>query len=127
MVRIECPHCDEEIELEDGSFGLFDCPHCENEFEWEGHHGDPDAHFEPFGEAATGFQFKKAGIILLLTVISMAIFTFFAFLLGGESLGDSVVWTFYAAILAAPVWIPVSFIPSILYLIACSLQSLQGR
>jgi hypothetical protein len=65
--------------------------------------------------------------MLLLTVISMAIFTFFAFLLGGESLGDSVVWTFYAAILAAPVWIPVSFIPSILYLIACSLQSLQDR
>ena len=35
MVEIECPHCDEDIELEDSDFGLFECPHCEEEFEWE--------------------------------------------------------------------------------------------
>jgi len=34
MVVIECPHCDEDIELDDDAFGLFDCPYCENEFEW---------------------------------------------------------------------------------------------
>ena len=34
MVEIECPHCDEGIELEDDVFGLFDCPFCEEEFEW---------------------------------------------------------------------------------------------
>jgi hypothetical protein len=34
MVEIECPHCDEGIELEDDDFGLFDCPHCDEEFEW---------------------------------------------------------------------------------------------
>ena len=35
MVEIECPHCDEGIELEDDDFGLFDCPHCDEEFSWE--------------------------------------------------------------------------------------------
>ena len=34
MVEIQCPHCDEGIELEDDVFGLFDCPFCEEEFEW---------------------------------------------------------------------------------------------
>ena len=35
MVEIQCPHCDEVVELEDGVFGLFECSHCENEFEFE--------------------------------------------------------------------------------------------
>tara|TARA_B100001741_G_scaffold253314_1_gene215389 strand:+ start:290 stop:751 length:462 start_codon:yes stop_codon:yes gene_type:complete len=35
MVEIECPHCDEDIELDDDDFGLFECPYCEEEFEWE--------------------------------------------------------------------------------------------
>ena len=35
MVEIQCPHCDEEIELENNLFGTFQCPHCENDFEWE--------------------------------------------------------------------------------------------
>jgi len=34
MVEIECPHCDEDIELGDDEFGLFECPYCEEEFEW---------------------------------------------------------------------------------------------
>tara|TARA_B100001559_G_C16187673_1_gene478412 strand:- start:51 stop:443 length:393 start_codon:yes stop_codon:yes gene_type:complete len=34
MVEIQCPHCIESIELDDGVFGLFECPHCEKEFEW---------------------------------------------------------------------------------------------
>lgn len=37
MVEIQCPHCGESIELEDGIFGLFGCPFCNEEFEW-----DPD-------------------------------------------------------------------------------------
>jgi uncharacterized Zn ribbon protein len=78
MVHIECPHCDDEIELEDGSFGLFDCPHCENEFEWEGANGVLDGHFEPFDQKAMGFQFKKVGIIVVLTVLSMAYSPFFS-------------------------------------------------
>ena len=34
MVLIECPHCEEHIELDDDAIGLFACPHCEGEFEW---------------------------------------------------------------------------------------------
>ena len=34
MVEILCPHCEEEIELEDDASGDFECPHCEGEFEW---------------------------------------------------------------------------------------------
>ena len=36
MVVIQCPHCEEEIVLDDDAFGEFECPHCENEFEWGG-------------------------------------------------------------------------------------------
>ena len=35
MVVIQCPHCGEDVELEDGASGLFDCPYCKNEFEFE--------------------------------------------------------------------------------------------
>mgnify|MGYP001198007296 FL=1 len=34
MVEIECPHCDEIVELDDDDFGQYECPHCEEEFEW---------------------------------------------------------------------------------------------
>ncbi len=34
MVEILCPHCDEEIELDDDSSGVFACPYCDGEFEW---------------------------------------------------------------------------------------------
>jgi len=42
MVEIECPHCDEGIELDDDVFGLFDCPHCDEEFAWEDDDNDED-------------------------------------------------------------------------------------
>ena len=35
MVEIQCPHCDEDVELENNSFGVFDCPHCDEPFEYE--------------------------------------------------------------------------------------------
>jgi len=34
MVVIECPSCDEDIEMDDDAVGLFDCPYCDQEFEW---------------------------------------------------------------------------------------------
>ena len=34
MVVIECPHCNEDIEMDDDAFGLFSCPYCDNEYEW---------------------------------------------------------------------------------------------
>ena len=35
MATIQCPHCEKDIELEDGLTGLFDCPLCEQQFSWE--------------------------------------------------------------------------------------------
>ena len=32
MVVIQCPHCGENVELEDGSSGLFDCPYCNKDY-----------------------------------------------------------------------------------------------
>ncbi len=32
MDKIECPHCEEDVLLDDRAHGLFDCPHCNNEF-----------------------------------------------------------------------------------------------
>ena len=34
MVDILCPHCEEELELEDDARGDFVCPYCDGEFEW---------------------------------------------------------------------------------------------
>jgi len=34
VVEIHCPHCEEEIELDDNASGEFACPHCDGEFEW---------------------------------------------------------------------------------------------
>ena len=34
MVEILCPHCEEEIVLEDDASGDFECPECGGEFEW---------------------------------------------------------------------------------------------
>ena len=35
MVLIQCPHCEEEIELDDDdAFGEFQCPHCDEEFSY---------------------------------------------------------------------------------------------
>ena len=36
MHRIQCPHCGEDIELEDGASGLFVCPYCDKDFTWDG-------------------------------------------------------------------------------------------
>ena len=32
MHLIQCPHCGEDIELEDGASGLFECPYCNKDF-----------------------------------------------------------------------------------------------
>jgi hypothetical protein len=34
MVEILCPHCEDEIELDDDASGEFECPLCDGEFEW---------------------------------------------------------------------------------------------
>lgn len=36
MAEIPCPHCGQDVELEDGAFGWYDCPHCDVEFSYGG-------------------------------------------------------------------------------------------
>ena len=36
MHLIQCPHCGEDIELEDGASGSFVCPYCDKDFTWNG-------------------------------------------------------------------------------------------
>ena len=69
MVEIQCPHCDEDVELENDVFGLFDCPHCDEEFAWEDDSDDRDVSNE-----YTTNPLKISGIkvgfgILLVTAI----------------------------------------------------------
>ena len=35
MADIICPHCDGELEMDDGASGDFECPLCDGEFEWD--------------------------------------------------------------------------------------------
>ncbi|MEC7096984.1 MAG: hypothetical protein VXW70_02175 [Candidatus Thermoplasmatota archaeon] len=34
MVDILCPHCEQEIAMDDDAYGDFECPYCGGEFEW---------------------------------------------------------------------------------------------
>ena len=44
MVDILCPHCEEEITLDDDASGEFVCPYCDGEFEWN---IEPEVGLEP--------------------------------------------------------------------------------
>ena len=69
MVEIQCPHCDEDIELEDDVFGLFDCPHCDEEFTWEDDSDDRDVSNE-YTTKPLNIGVIKVGLgILLLAAI----------------------------------------------------------
>ena len=89
MVVIQCPHCGDNIELEDGTSGLFDCPYCDNEF--------------PFGTnelvATTLFHrsqlFMTTGMKIGLAIIGLGAITFIGFLIFGDGGGGT--WNSYAA------------------------------
>jgi len=51
MVEILCPHCDEEIGLDDDAIGEFSCPHCDEDFTWGGLLDD--------GESADFYDWKS--------------------------------------------------------------------
>ena len=92
MVEILCPHCDEEIELEDDDSGEFACPHCNGEFEWN---VQPD--IEQFDEQDSLLLTFVSGFFsgsLLLTglallVASVAGFSFSSVLWGAAGEGST--------------------------------------
>jgi len=69
MVEILCPHCDEEIELPDDSYGEFECPLCTEVFEWK--KPQISHEFERMVETPTQ---TKAGIVGLVVVVLFIIF-----------------------------------------------------
>ena len=69
MVEILCPHCDEEIELPDDSYGEFECPHCIEIFEWE----EPQISYEYEEMLRTPARIKAGAIGFVVVVFFMII------------------------------------------------------
>lgn len=66
MVVIQCPHCYEDVELENEASGLFDCPLCNNEFEY----GSKPAKVEYYSSDEPKLS-KKTKTVLILIIISL--------------------------------------------------------
>ncbi|MBB69541.1 MAG: hypothetical protein CMB28_00330 [Euryarchaeota archaeon] len=68
MVEILCPHCEEEIELDDDAYGEFSCPYCDGEFEWgEKPKANATSNSEPMnGIKAASHALHGAGGIMLI-------------------------------------------------------------
>jgi hypothetical protein len=81
MVEILCPHCEEEIMLEKGSYGDFECPHCEGEFEWGSNDGAGERSSKAPMKGVTAVSHTIHGIGVVLLII--ALFSNWVVILGG--------------------------------------------
>ena len=78
MVEIFCPHCEEEIELEDGASGEFACPYCEGEFEWNTEEDVTGVqHSDPFIDLSTigPIGIVKTAVVGISFVMMLMCFT----------------------------------------------------
>ena len=85
MVEIQCPHCEKDIELEDGLYGAFDCPYCNNEFVWEDNeNGEQTANYQigKFEPMPLGFKIVFL-IIPVLAIVIIIISLFLIVVFGG--------------------------------------------
>ena len=69
MVDILCPHCEEEIALDDDASGEFVCPYCDGEFEWN---VEPEAGLDP--NWFQDYNGKKDPSSMVRKIISRGIF-----------------------------------------------------
>jgi len=101
MVEIQCPHCEEEIELPDDGLGLFDCPHCEEEFSYGG-----DEKYAP--SFVNRIQlFMSMGMKIGLAIIAIAVITFIGFAIFNDDGGVyGGIWVFIPAGICA-IGIPI--------------------
>jgi len=74
MVEILCPHCEEEIELDDDAVGEFSCPYCDGEFEW-GETAEADLDFGDFDRDYSGLPDLIYSFGMLAFTLVMAIVT----------------------------------------------------
>ncbi len=90
MVEIQCPHCEEDIELEDGASGLFDCPYCDNEFSFGDNELVAPTLFRP------SQPFMSMGMKIGLAIIAIGIITFIGFAIFNDDSGEfgSGMWIF---------------------------------
>ena len=94
MVEILCPHCEEQIALEDDASGEFICPYCEGEFEW-----NVQSEFEQLEEPRSLLLTLVSGFFsgsLLVTGIALLVASVVGFSLSsvlwpeaGEGSGDN--------------------------------------
>jgi len=113
VFEVQCPHCDKDIELEDGMYGLFVCPHCNEDFSWERN------------EYSIGNQFKNAGILFLISASVIFVIVFVIMLFDGP--GEAIEWTFFVLAILSPILIPVALIPSCIYLLRNWIKMLKER
>ena len=89
MVVIQCPHCEQDIELEDGVSGLFDCPHCGNGFSF----GDNELVAPNLFDRSQ--LFMSRGMKIGLAINAIGVITFMGFAIFEDGGGGS--WGNYAA------------------------------
>ena len=90
MVIIQCPHCGEDVELEDGVSGLFDCPYCDNEISF----GDNELIAPTLFRRSQLFMSMGMKIGLAIMAISVIIFIVLAIVNYDESGPYSGMWIF---------------------------------
>lgn len=79
MVEILCPHCEEEIQLDDDAAGEFACAYCEGEFEW----GMPDEHIEILPEVKPDLKANHSRGMLGWAMLSLQTALGGSFFVGG--------------------------------------------
>ena len=73
MAEILCPHCDEEIELDDDAIGEFSCPHCDEDFTWGGLSSDGTSTV-PYNSKSFWIGFGIPNLFIILAWGSAIIF-----------------------------------------------------
>ena len=71
MVVIQCPHCNLEVELDEGESGLFDCPHCEIEFLWGDMDEETNHNILTWLDEAASKIYLQVGILVLLCPVAL--------------------------------------------------------
>ena len=65
MVEILCPHCGEEIGLDNDAIGEFSCPHCDEDFTWGGVSGD-DTSTDIYNSKSFWIGFGSPNLFIIL-------------------------------------------------------------